>query len=83
MDVCFRNNPNLLKYDINKAIENFSSVVERYPHFDFANFYLGEAYLKKGEKSKAIQAYQDTLKSNPEHAAAKKRIEELQATNQN
>lgn len=83
VDVCFRNNPNLLKYDINKAIENFSSVVERYPHFDFANFYLGEAYLKKGEKSKAIQAYQDTLKSNPEYAAAKKRIEELQAANQN
>lgn len=81
VDVCFRNNPNLLKYDINKAIENFSSVVERYPHFDFANFYLGEAYLKKGEKLKAVQAYQATLKSNPNHDEAKKRLKELQAAN--
>lgn len=77
IDVCFRNNPNLRKYDINKAIENFRSVVTRYPHFDFAQFYLGEAYLKKGEKASAAECYQNALKANPNYGGARERLEEL------
>ena len=77
IDTCFKNNPNLLKYDIDKAIENFESVVQRYPHFDFANFYLGEAYLKKGEKQKAIDLYKKTLDINPGYKEAKSRLEEI------
>lgn len=77
IDVCFRNNPNLLKYDIDKAIDNFSSVVTRYPHFDFANYYLGEAFLKKGNKKKALMYFQHTLEHNPTHPEALKRIQEL------
>lgn len=78
IDVCFRNNPNLLKYDIDKAITNFKDVVSNYPHFDFANFYLGEAYLKKGNREAAIESYEKTIKITPDHKEAKTRLSELQ-----
>jgi len=78
VDVNFRNNANLRKHNIDKAIESFKDVVAKYPHFDFANFYLGEAYLKKGERSLAAESYRNTLKANPGHAEAKKRLEELE-----
>jgi len=81
VDVNFRNNPNLRKYNIDKAIENFKDVVMKYPHFDFANFYLGEAYLKKGDTKMALESYQNTLKANPEHSEAKKRIHEMSGKN--
>jgi len=77
IDVCFRNNPNLLKYDLDRAIADFSSVVNHYPHFDFANFYLGEAYRKKGDIPRAVESYQNTLKANPAHAEARRRLQEL------
>jgi len=79
VDTCFRNNPNLLKYDIDKAIESFSGVVERYPHFDFANFYLGEAYLKKGDKKQAIDSYKKTLIANEKHKEAMEKLKFLGA----
>ena len=59
--MCFHNNPNLLKYNVDKAIEDFKDVLRSYPHFDFANYCLGEAYAKKGEKNNAISAYKNTL----------------------
>ncbi|MBF0504245.1 MAG: cobalamin-dependent protein [Candidatus Omnitrophica bacterium] len=74
VDICFRNNPNLRKYDVDTAIENFSSVVRRYPHFDFANFYLAEAYLRKGDKKKAAIYYQKTIQANPAHREAISRL---------
>ena len=77
IEVCFRNNANFLKYDIDKAIHDFKSVVDNYPHFDFANFYLGEAYLKKGNRESAIEYYEKTLKIRPDHQDAKARLEEL------
>ncbi|MBF0483579.1 MAG: radical SAM protein [Candidatus Omnitrophica bacterium] len=77
IDTCFKYNPNLLKYDVNKAIENFESVVRRYPHFDFANFYLGEAYLRKNDLVSARAAYKNTLKANPRHEEAQQRLKEL------
>ena len=78
IDVCFRNNPNLLKYDIDKAITNFKDVVTNYPHFDFANFYLAEAYFKKGNMESATEYYEKTLKINPNYQEAKTRLSELQ-----
>ncbi|OGV48057.1 MAG: hypothetical protein A2X49_02055 [Lentisphaerae bacterium GWF2_52_8] len=77
VDVNFRNNANLHSYDINKAIASFADVVMKYPHFDFANFYLGEAYRKKGDLAKAEEAYRATLRANPCHAEALNRITEL------
>jgi radical SAM superfamily enzyme YgiQ (UPF0313 family) len=81
IDVNFKNNSNLRKYDIDKAIASFKDVVNKYPHFDFANFYLGEAYLKKGENSLALESYRATLKANPEHEEAKQRLAELEKIN--
>ncbi len=77
VDVNFKNNPNLRNYDIDKAIANFAEVVDRYPHFDFANFYLGEAYLKKGERAKARSSYQMAVAANPAHREANARLKEL------
>jgi len=77
IDINFRNNPNLLKYDIDKAIEHFGEVVKRYPHFDFANFYLGEAYLKKKDRENALRSYRNTLVANPSHVGARKRLHDL------
>ena len=67
----------MLKYDIDKAITNFKDVVTNYPHFDFANFYLGEAYLKKGNREAAIEYYENTIKITPDHQDAKARLEDL------
>jgi len=77
IDVDFKNNPNLLKYGIDKAIKSFKSVLSTYPHFDFANFYLGEAYLKKGLKNEAIRYYKKTLKFNKLHKGAIERLKEI------
>ena len=74
IDICFRNNPNLRKYDVDTAIENFSLVVRRYPHFDFANFYLAEAYMKKGDREKGAAYYRKTLEANPAHQEAIARL---------
>lgn len=77
IDVNFRNNPNLTKYDIDKAIQSFKQVLLYYPHFDFANFYLGEAYLKKGDRIAAMEYYGMTLRLNPAHKGAQERMKEL------
>jgi len=77
VDVCFHNNPNLLKYNVDKAIEDFKDVLSRYPHFDFANYCLGEAYIKKGERNNAINAYRNTLMINPSYKMAIERLGEL------
>jgi tetratricopeptide (TPR) repeat protein len=47
-----------------------------YPHFDFANFYLAEAYFKKGNIESATEYYEKTLKINPNYKEAKTRLSE-------
>lgn len=78
VDINFRNNPNLRKYDVNKAIESFKDVTAKYPHFDFAHFYLGEAYSKKEDKKNALKAYKAALEANPSHEEAKHRLAKLE-----
>ena len=77
VDVNFRNNPNLLKYDVERAIKDFNHVLEYYPHFDFAHFYLGEAYRRKRDLTKAIESYKTTLVINPGYLKARERLKEL------
>lgn len=77
LDVNFENNANLRKYNIDRAISSFQNVVNLYPHFDFANFYLGEAYYKKGLIGDAISCYRKTLELNPKYKEASKRLVEL------
>ena len=74
IDVCFKHNANLLHYDLEKAINNFESVVESYPTFDFAKFYLAEAYMKQGDVEKAKALYQQTLAVNPDYSEAQERL---------
>ena len=80
IDVNFINNPNLRKYDVDKAISSFQDVLKTYPHFDFAHFALGEAFLRKKERKSAIESFKNTLKANPNHIKAKTMLEELLAT---
>lgn len=77
VDVNFRNNPNLLKYDVERAIKDFKHVLEYYPHFDFAQFYLGEAYRRKRDLANAIESYKSTLKINPHYLQALERLQEI------
>jgi anaerobic magnesium-protoporphyrin IX monomethyl ester cyclase len=78
LDINFENNVNLRKYDIDKAITSFKNVVDLYPDFDYANFYLAEAYLKKGLVEKAIVYYHKTLAINSEYDRAKYRLSTIQ-----
>jgi tetratricopeptide (TPR) repeat protein len=43
--------------------------IQLYP--DLAHYYLGEIYLKKGNKDRAINEYETALKINPENKKAK------------
>ena len=72
----FKHNPNLLTYDVEKAIASFSMVLQHYPHFDFAHFYLGEAYQKAGREELAVQHWRQALELNPEHREARERLRE-------
>lgn len=74
IDCNFRYNPNRLKGNYEKAIEDIGNVVKLYPHFDFANFYLAETYHDAGQLDKAIEFWKKTLDANPNHGEAKKRL---------
>ena len=63
----FRNNPNLRKYDVQRAIKDFKSVLKIYPHFDFAHVALGEAYFRVGLIDRARACWQEALKHNPDN----------------
>ena len=75
IDCNFKYNPNRLRKNYAKAIKDISSVVELYPNFDFANFYLAECYNESGDKAKMY--YENTIRINPNHEEAKKRLYEL------
>lgn len=67
----------LKKKQVNEAIEVFKLNVEAYPHS--ANVYdsLGEAYMVRGDKEKAIESYQSALAINPTMESAKRALREL------
>lgn len=75
IDINFRNNPNLLKYNVDQAIADFEYVLELFPHFDFAHQALGEAYLKKGSIEKACASWRRALAINPDNPEAVIRVE--------
>jgi len=77
LDVCFENNANLRKHDPRRAIESFRHVARSYPNFDFAAYYLGEAYLKAGQPDEALECWRRTLEINPRHDRAIARLNEF------
>lgn len=67
----------LRKKKVNEAIEVFKLNVEAYP--ESANVYdsLGEAYLLRGDKQKAIENYEKSLKLDPKSENAKEVLKKL------
>ncbi|HYN44751.1 MAG TPA: cobalamin-dependent protein [Candidatus Limnocylindrales bacterium] len=71
LEINFKNNINMKEGNYDKAIADFSYVISLYPKLDFAHFYLGCAYNKKGLIDKAKVEWEETLRLNPTHAEAK------------
>jgi len=67
----------LNKKKIDEAIEVFKMNVEDYP--DSANAYdsLGEAYMAKGDKERAIQNYQKSIELNPSNTNGIEKLKSL------
>jgi len=74
LDLNFKNNPNLLDGNYDRVIEDFKSVIKLYPHLDFAHFYLGVAYEKKGMIKEARDEWQKVLELNPDYKEAGERL---------
>ncbi len=74
LDLNFRNNPNLIDGNYDKVIEDFQSVIKLYPHLDFAHFYLGVAFEKKGTLTEAKAEWQKVLEINPDYKEAEDRL---------
>jgi len=62
---------------ITEAIEIFKLWTEAYPESFNAYDSLGEAYMKNGDKKKAIQNYKKSLELNPNNNNAKEMLEKL------
>ena len=74
IDVNFRHNVNLRKYDPARAARSFEQVLQHYPHFDFATFALGEAHEKMGNIEKSMEFYRKTLELKPDHEGAREKL---------
>jgi radical SAM superfamily enzyme YgiQ (UPF0313 family) len=76
-DLNFRNNPNLTKFNVDQAIEDFEHVIGLYPHFDFAHEALGDAYRRKGIPEKACECWRRAIDANSENASAATKLREF------
>lgn len=63
--------------DYQAAIEYFDKALDINPNYTNAYYNKGYACELSGEIEEAIQAYENTLRINPEHDLAKKRLENL------
>jgi anaerobic magnesium-protoporphyrin IX monomethyl ester cyclase len=78
-EINFKGNINIRLGDYDRAIEDIGEVVRLYPHLDFARFYLGVAYEKKGLRDKAIEQFRKVLEINPSYPEVEERVKELEA----
>ncbi len=53
-----------------KAAQTFQSVLRKTPDRALANYLAGRAFEKIGEKDKATEQYNQTVKANPDHLGA-------------
>lgn len=64
------------QYDL--AIRNYREAIKLYPEYAIALNNLGNVYEKKQLIAKAVEAYGETLKIEPNNKTAKRRFETLQ-----
>lgn len=67
---------------IDEAIEVFKLNTEAYPKSFMAYFYLGDAYMRKGDKEKAILNLERSLELNPDNNQAKEMLKRLRRNKQ-
>jgi Flp pilus assembly protein TadD len=69
--------------DYEKAISNFLKAIELSPNLDEAYGELGQAYLETGQKAKAVKAFEDALKINPNNPIHLNNLNALKTINEN
>lgn len=62
---------------IDEAVEVFKLNIEVYPKSSSAYFYLGDAYMRMGDKEKAIYNFERSLELNPDNDNAKEVLKQL------
>jgi predicted alpha/beta superfamily hydrolase len=67
----------LAKEETDRALEVFLFCLSQYPVDPNAHYFLGEGYLKSGNKQKALFHYTKALELDPEYPPARGKIESL------
>jgi CubicO group peptidase (beta-lactamase class C family) len=67
----------LFSGSVSDAVQVFERNVKQYPQSSNVYDSLGEAYMKAGEKEKAIQNYEKSLELNPKNDNARERLKKL------
>jgi tetratricopeptide (TPR) repeat protein len=62
---------------LNEAIELFNYILEEFPQSANAFDGLGEAYMKAGNKERAIENYEKSLKLNPNNPGGRENLKKL------
>jgi tetratricopeptide (TPR) repeat protein len=71
------NTPPQFGGDIEEGIQAMEKAISIDPNFDLAYFYLGRAFIKKGDKAKAKGVLQNGLKVNPANGFIKKLLDTM------
>jgi CubicO group peptidase (beta-lactamase class C family) len=70
----------LFSGSVSDAVQVFERNVKQYPQSSNVYDSLGEAYIKAGEKEKAIQNYEKSLELDPKNDNAKERLKKLKGS---
>ena len=62
-----------------EAIRQFKKALSRESDLADARFYMGECYLKLGDKEKAIEEFRATLELDPNYLSARAKLDMLNA----
>ena len=65
-----------------EAIKQFRKALSRESGLAAARYYLGECYLKLGDKEKAIEEYEAALELDPNHVSARSTLDRLTGQDQ-
>jgi len=70
----------LFSGSVSDAVQVFERNVKQYPQSSNVYDSLGEAYMKAGEKEKAIQNYEKSLELDPKNDNARERLKKLKGS---